>query len=113
MILTIAQVSEDTYLSLLVPQIAAGLMSSGGSQSTALVLASPINIVAVTPVGTGVRLPAPMRPIQVINRGVNDLLVYPWASCWIEAQAVNVPVIIPAGGSATFVPKSATSSVVI
>ena len=111
MILTIAQVSDAVFLALLQPQLVSNITATGTNQATALVLTAAISIVTVTPSGSGVVLPQSGSP-QVVNRGANDLLVYPSSGWSIEIQAANAPVIIPSGGSATFILKSANAWVV-
>ncbi len=113
MTLKISLITDDVLVSLLQPLIASGLTAIGTNQVTALSVTASVNIIATSAAGSGVQLPLPgTKPVQVVNRSSNDVLVYPASGCSFESQVVNAPVLIPAGGSATFIPKSASAWVV-
>jgi hypothetical protein len=97
----------------LVTTVATGLTAAGTDQSTALALSGNNSVQEVTTAasGTGVKLPTASSTsrVAVINRGANDLTVYPTTSGVINGQSANAGFTIPAGGSAVFVGKDATS----
>jgi hypothetical protein len=96
-----------------VPTVATGLTAAGATQGTAFALSGTYSIQEVTTVaaGTGVKLPDAIAAsrVTVINRGANDLLVYPFGGDDINVQATNIPYTIPIGGAVTFIAKNATS----
>jgi hypothetical protein len=96
-----------------VTTVATALTAAGTNQSTALALSgnNSVQEVTTTASGTGVKLPTASSTsrVAVINRGANDLVVYPVTSGVINGQSANAGFTIPAGASAVFVGKDATS----
>lgn len=89
--------SYDAFVSL---SIAGTVTAAGTDQGTATVLASQVNIVTTVAAGTGVKLPS--FNATVMNRGANNLRIYPPSGMQIESYGNNNPVQIPPNGSADF-----------
>lgn len=90
-----------------VPQIGSGLTASGATQATALALTAPINVITNVSSGTGVRLPTTLgQSTVIINRGANELRVYPTSGMSIDGQAANAPTLVPAGARIMFIQVS-------
>jgi hypothetical protein len=93
--------------------VATALTAAGTDQSTALALSGNNSVQEVTTAasGTGVKLPTASSTsrVAVINRGANDLIVYPNTSGVINGQSANAGFTIPAGASAVFIGKDGTA----
>lgn len=73
--------------------VATGLVATGATQATALVLVAGWNEVDTVPVNTGVVVPTLGVGLAstVFNEGVNSLKVYPPVGGQIDALGVNIP----------------------
>jgi hypothetical protein len=93
--------------------VATALTAAGTNQGTALALSGNNSVQEVTTAasGTGVKLPTATATsrVAVINRGANDIIVYPNTSGVINAQSANAGFTIPASASAVFIGKDGTS----
>ena len=86
-----------------------GLTATGTDQLTAFGITVPVNVVSVVPAGTGVRLPNVLgQSTVIINRGTNELRVYPISGASIDAQLVNDASIVPVGARIMFIQVSST-----
>lgn len=76
-----------------------GLVATGTTQATALVLTRGWNEVITTPVNSGVVIPALGVGIEstVFNEGANALKVYPPVGGQIDALGVNIPYSLASG----------------
>lgn len=91
------------------PAVDYGLTSTGTDQAGALALTNPVNVVSTVSANTGVRLPNVVgQSTVVINRGANDLRVYPLSGASIDAQITNTPTIVPVGARIMFIQVSST-----
>tara|TARA_R110000868_G_scaffold44815_6_gene149267 strand:+ start:4257 stop:6908 length:2652 start_codon:yes stop_codon:yes gene_type:complete len=74
--------------------------AAGTTQGTATALLSDYNVVTTTPSGSGVALPLGTvgRRIIIVNRGANDLKVYPFSGAAIDALATNAAITLPVNG---------------
>ena len=82
------------------------ISAAGTTQGTATVIAAQQVVVTTVASGTGVKLAD--YDITIMNRGANDLKVYPPSGAQIEAYGSNVAVTIPTSGSAEFWRVSST-----
>jgi hypothetical protein len=93
--------------------VATALTAAGTNQSTALALSGNYSVqeVTTTASGTGVKLPTASAAswIFVVNRGANDLIVYPNTSGVINGQSANVGYTVQAGSTSVFIGKDGTS----
>lgn len=92
---------------------ATGISAAGATQGTATALSATVleHVVSTVAAGTGVRLPTPATggaKYTVYNRGLNALNVYPAVGGTIDAAAINMPVVIPAGATAQYTSVSTT-----
>lgn len=92
--------------------LSATVTAAGSTQGTATVLTSDYNVVTTVASGTGVVLPAAAspfgRPSIVLNRGANNLLVYPVAGASIDSGSANAPVTLLPGAEIIMFSASAT-----
>lgn len=90
------------------PYVAAGLVTTGADQASALALAAVTNVITGGAAGTGARLPAGLlsSTIVVVNADVLDKLVYPQLGGSIGTAAVNLPVIVSPGQRISFVTQT-------
>jgi len=82
----------------------AGQVATGTNQSTAFQLTQQVTVFSTVAAGTGAALPSSFASgsaITVVNRGANQLAVYPAPRDEIEANGVGVAIEIPVGGSVT------------
>lgn len=83
--------------------VSSGLTATAGGQTGARELTARVNVITAVAAGQGVKLKAIAgNQMQVMNRGGADLLVFPPVGTQIENYGLNVAVVIPAGGAATF-----------
>lgn len=87
------------------------LVSSGMSQDTATPLVGHYNIIINVAVGSGVVLPEPKKryKITVVNKGTNNLNIYPSIGCFIIGKNVNAPIILSNFQSVTLIGDSNNS----
>lgn len=88
------------------------MTATGTTQATATQLTSMQNIVTTTPINSGVILPIPAGQglkVVVANYGANTLSVYPALGGNIDNAAVNAPVFVPSGATATYGSQSSGS----
>ena len=87
------------------------ISAAGTTQATATQLLAGNGVVTTVAVGAGVILPdMHCYEIVVMNRGANDLKVYPPLGDAIEGLAVNAALLIAPNNSATFdCPSSPTA----
>lgn len=82
------------------------LTATGSSQTDALPLTAQVSHFSTVPMGAGCVLPmaeaSSVLQLTILNRGGNALLVYPAPNGTIEALAMNAPVTIMDGSTATF-----------
>jgi hypothetical protein len=85
-----------------------GLVATGNTQGSALQLNAVVNVIGVVGLGTGVILPPGTvnARILVLNRGQNELMVYPPTNAQIERLGLNMPGQVPANGGAWFISAS-------
>lgn len=86
------------------------VVAAGATQGTATTLTSSYNVVVTVPVSSGVKLPTPpvgMR-VVVVNKGVNNLNVYPDTGGAIDADGINIPLVLHIDASVTLTAASAT-----
>lgn len=82
-----------------------GLIATGSVQADASPISKKINVYSVVASGTGASLPTSFEPgahIVVLNRGANDLKVYPSKGDQIEGYGIDQFVVVAAGGGASF-----------
>lgn len=75
------------------------VIATGSTQLDAKKLRTAINVLRTVPAASGVQLPTMYDSdlVIVINRGVNDVKVYPLDTGTINDQAANQPVTVTAG----------------
>lgn len=80
------------------------IVAAGTTQADATAIAKSINIVANTPVNSGVRLPVAVAGYRIIirNGGANTLNVYPGVGAAIESAGTNTAITLPIGASLEF-----------
>lgn len=78
----------------------ADIVAAGTLQGNATALTTRFNVVITVPANSGVRLI--QADAVVVNRGANDLRVYPPSGGQFENYVLNAPVIVPPSGSAEF-----------
>lgn len=86
------------------------VVAAGATQGTATTLTSSYNVVVTVPASSGVKLPTPpvgMR-VVVVNKGVNNLNVYPDTGGAIDADGINIPLVLHIDASVTLTAASAT-----
>lgn len=80
-----------------------GIAAAGTTQATATQLLPGNSVVTTVGSGAGVILPAMnCYEVVVMNRGANDLSVYPPLGDAIEGRSVNQSLLIAPNNSATF-----------
>lgn len=82
------------------------LTATGSTQADALPLTRDVNVFTVVPAGSGAVLPSSYSPgaqITVLNRGSNNLLVYPPLGDQIEGNGINTPITVIWDSQTTFV----------
>lgn len=92
--------------------LADNLTATGTTQTDALPLPGDINVVAFVN-GTGVKLPPVPQPgdeIMVTNLSGSSVQVYPSSGASIQGAAVNTPLTLPSGSSATFTARRGSLS---
>lgn len=81
--------------------VSTGTYSSAGTTNLdATPLLTSLCIVTSVSANTGVSLPVAATSgliVTIVNRGANDLKVYPAVACSIDAASVEVPVVLTAG----------------
>lgn len=83
--------------------VARNIAATAGGQAGARELTARVNIVETGSPGMGVRLKVIAgEQQQVLNRAPSDLLVFPHSATGIEDGGLNIAVVIPPGGNATF-----------
>ena len=97
--------------------LANNLTATGTTQGTALALTAGNDVLTSVPSGSGVILPLQDGAshslvigtgVTIFNRGAAAVNVYPPVGDQIETLAVNIPAILPAGSTATYVLASST-----
>lgn len=79
------------------------IAATAGGQAGARELTARVNIVETCSPGMGVRLKVIAgEQQQVMNRSPSDLLIFPQTGAGIEDAWLNIAVVIPPGGNATF-----------
>lgn len=85
---------------------ASGLASTGTGQSDAYQLTQKVSVFSAVASGTGAVLPSSYASgtgLRVLNRGANNLLIYPAPGDQIEAYGVDQPVEVIPGGASEFI----------
>lgn len=83
--------------------VSSGLTATVGGQTGARELTARVNVITAVAAGQGVKLKPVAGDQQiVVNRGGADLLVFPPSGTQIETYGLNIAVVVPPGGSATF-----------
>lgn len=80
----------------IIPSIATGLVSTGTTQLTALLLTDDWNSVDIVAAGTGVAIPAlqPGQQILVFNGGGNAMNIFPFVGGNIDGAGVNAAYVL-------------------
>lgn len=107
------RIGTQTYINAAgyeVQPIATGLTSAGTTQATALVLSKQRSIITSVAASSGVVIPNAGIgvEIEIVNRGTNTLLIYPFSGGLIDAQAANVSVTAASNTTRRFLIASAT-----
>lgn len=94
----------------LLESVQTGITAAGTDQLTATALASTINVISTTALGTGVKMPAAVAgmKIYVINNGANSLAVYPNTGASINSGAANVAFNQVSGATLHYIAISST-----
>ena len=89
------------------------LTSTGNSQDTATPIANHYNIVTFVPLKSGVVLPEPKKyeKITIVNKGENDLKIYPSIGCNIYNRNINEPTTLSRFETITFVGETSLKQV--
>lgn len=94
--------------------VSATLSAAGADQSGATPITAQFNVVTTVAAGAGVILPTTLNTkILIINRGANDLSVYPPLNAQLESYGTNVAVSIPVGNSAEFIMTSSSQGYIL
>lgn len=90
------------------PSVTDNLAATGSTKDGAALVSSTISIVTAIGTGAGVKLPTSVditagTQITLVNSSIYAINVYPPASYAINSLAVDIPIILAAGTTATFV----------
>jgi hypothetical protein len=85
--------------------VATGITALGTTQANAFALTKEFNLVTVVSSGTGVALPTAVAgmAITVINKGSNQLNVYPAVNAAINSDSANAAYIQPVNGAIQYI----------
>lgn len=92
-----------------VKQVTPDISAAGTVQADATAISARVNVVRTVTSGAGVRLVYDGTPKRVINRGANELKVWPQTSGDFESQGANLHAVIPVGGTTDFIPDTSTT----
>lgn len=93
-----------------------GLVATGSTQGTALMLPSDVNVFTTVAASTGCLLnanPAPGDEILVANLGANALLVYPPVGGTIQGGSVNAGFSVAASKTAKFIARTGSLNFIV
>ncbi len=102
----------NSAVSAITPVIVTGIVATGTNQGTAVALLGNHSIqrITTTPSGTGVRLPGPTLPADmiVVNSGANSLSIYPASGHTINGGPANTPITLGVNAAVRLVAVSST-----